>query len=402
SVDGDTIWNNRSITIDTLTQTTDFVLTVRDTRGCTTSKEFTIFVYPELNIASCYTDEDTVCAGEPVKLYTEVTGGNGGPYQIYLNGDDVIPSPYTFYPSESGYYNVRVTDMCSTPAVKDSVYIHVWPLPRNNFIADVVEGCPPLKVNFTEITADDGSEFEWSFGDQQFSFGQNVTHVFKQSGYHTVALKLTDEHGCEKVREKVNMIRVFPQPKVDFYTEPDEISILNPIVDFYATTENTDSLYWYFGDGDTTHQNINYTSHTYDGKGEYIITLVGESEYNCRDTSSKKIKINESYSFYAPTAFSPNRDGYNDCFSVCGHGIDQNDFVLRIYDRWGELVFETTEYDDSEGCDACNDGAWDGTYQGNIMKGDRVLEQGIYGWVCTFKDKSGIVNEYSGQVRLIR
>jgi large repetitive protein len=402
SINGDTIWNHSAIKIDTLTQTTDIVLTVRDMNGCTAKKEFTVFVYPELNITSCYVDQDTICKGDPVKLYTEVTGGNGGPYQIYLDGNSIIPSPYTFYPSESGYYRVKVNDMCSTPALRDSIYIHVWPLPKNNFTSDEIEGCSPLTVSFSETTGVEFAEFEWNFGDEHFSYERNPVHVYRKSGNHTVKLKIIDEHGCISTKEKVHMIRVFPLPSLDFYKKPDDVNILNPLVTFYPVTEHTDSLYWYFGDGDSVHNTVNQISHLYEGIGEYVVKLIGESNHGCLDTISKVIQIDEEYSFYAPTAFTPNRDGFNDCFSVCGHGIDPNEFSLKIYNRWGELVFKTDKYDDSDGCDACNEGSWDGTYQGDLLKGDKVIDQGVYGWVCTFKDKSGIVNEFSGVVKLIR
>ncbi len=401
-IDGDTVWNNRAITIDTLTQTTDIKLIVRDMNGCEAKKEFTVFLYPELNIVSTHVDHDSICKGDPVNIYTDVTGGNGGPYRIVLNGDNIIPSPYRFYPTESGYYRIRVNDMCSTPAVKDSVYIHVWPLPKNSFTADRVEGCSPLTVHFSETSGNEFAEFEWNFGDEHFTYQRHPVHVFRNSGNHTITLKITDEHGCENVREKINMIRVFPKPVLDFYTKPEAVSMLNPQVTFYPVTENTDSLYWFFGDGDSLFNSVTQVTHFYGGIGEYTINLIGESIYDCADTISKVIKIDDEYSFYAPTAFTPNRDGFNDCFSVCGHGIDPNEFSLKIYNRWGELVFETTEYDHSEGCDGCTKGSWDGTYQGNLLKGDRVLDQGLYGWVCTFKDKTGIDNEYSGVVRLIR
>ncbi|MFP4663202.1 MAG: PKD domain-containing protein [Bacteroidales bacterium] len=402
-VDGDTVaWSHKIEDVDTLTETTNFRLLVRDDNQCVASREFTVYVYPELNIGSFYADVDTICEGEPVRLFTEMTGGNGGPYNIYLNGEQIIPSPATVYPTESGYYNIRVTDGCTTPAVRDSVYIHVWPTPANNFVSDVVAGCPPLTVNFTETNGVENAEFEWNFGDDSFSYEHHPEHVFRNSGYYSVTLKLTDENGCTRVREKENMIRVYPKPDVEFYHEPVEPSILNPEVTFYSVSSRVDSLYWYFGDGDSSEYSATNVRHRYVGVGEFEAMLIGENVHNCLDTTYKTINIREAYSFYAPTSFTPNRDGINDCFSVCGQGIDPNDFVLRVYDRWGELVFETTDYDHSEGCDACNDGSWDGTNQGNIMKGDHVLEQGIYGWICTFKDKSGIVNEYSGKVRLVR
>jgi gliding motility-associated-like protein len=401
-LDGDTLSYSNVFSTDTLTQTTTFTLLVRDDAGCQKTREFTVFVMPYLEIQSVYVDDDTICEGESVSLFTEVTGGNGGPYQIYLNGDNIIPSPATIYPDESGYYTVRVEDACTTPAVKDSVYIHVWPTPPNNFVSDVVAGCPPLTVNFTESNAVEDADFEWNFGDESFSYEHHPQHTYHNTGYYDVTLKLVDEHGCVNVRTKDNMIRVYPKPDVDFYYKPVEISMLNPEATFYSVSENVDSLYWYFGDGDSSEYSVASVRHRYDGIGEYEVMLVGSNVHNCLDTAYKDLNIRDAFSFYAPTSFTPNRDGTNDCFSVCGRGIDPNDFVLRVYDRWGELVFETTEYDHSEGCDACDDGAWDGTMQGDLMKGDRVLEQGIYTWVCTYKDVTGVVNQYDGIVRLIR
>ena len=83
---------------------------------------------------------------------------------------------------------------------------------------------------------------------------------------------------------------------------------------------------------------------------------------------------------------------------VYGNGIDKNEFNLTVYDRWGEMVFESEVYD----VDRPMESAWDGTYNGNYAKGDRLLHNGIYYWYVKFKDYTGIWHEKEGTVTLIR
>ncbi|PLX08453.1 MAG: hypothetical protein C0596_06240 [Marinilabiliales bacterium] len=111
--------------------------------------------------------------------------------------------------------------------------------------------------------------------------------------------------------------------------------------------------------------------------------------------------IKDENTIWAPTAFTPNGDGSNDCFKLCGHGIDQHFFTLIIYDRWGIPVFTTNKYFDSGECVACGEGAWDGS-KGDRTKGDEYCPIGLYYWYVKFLDYDGIGYELSGKVSLIR
>ena len=70
---------------------------------------------------------------------------------------------------------------------------------------------------------------------------------------------------------------------------------------------------------------------------------------------------------FIPNSFSPNNDGNNDVFYFRGRHI--LDFSMKIYNRWGELLFETTNP---------NTG-WDGMYNG------KIVQDGIYTWKIEFK-----------------
>jgi hypothetical protein len=72
--------------------------------------------------------------------------------------------------------------------------------------------------------------------------------------------------------------------------------------------------------------------------------------------------------------------------------------MLIIQDRWGNVVFETNQYDPDSDCTACSDGAWNGTKN----NGDQILPNGAYTWRCEFEDWNGISYTREGRVTIIR
>jgi gliding motility-associated-like protein len=92
----------------------------------------------------------------------------------------------------------------------------------------------------------------------------------------------------------------------------------------------------------------------------------------------------ESYVDF-PTGFSPNGDGVNDVFRA-RYSYDVRKFALRIYNRWGELVFETADV---------NEG-WNGIYKAVAQP------MSVYVWVAEYSFLDGSRNAQSGNVSLIR
>lgn len=89
---------------------------------------------------------------------------------------------------------------------------------------------------------------------------------------------------------------------------------------------------------------------------------------------------------YVPTAFSPNADGFNEVFEVKGRFISE--FNLEIYDRWGNLIFESKKLDDG----------WNGT----ASDGTTPAPAGNYGFKVFGLDPAGQKFEKVGSVTLIR
>jgi gliding motility-associated-like protein len=384
------------------TETSDYYLTVTDDNGCTGQASMTVNVHPPLSIDHVNANKDTVCENSPITVYVEGSGGNGGPYTMSLQNGEIVPSEFILVPEESQWWYLTLRDECGTPPVTDSIFIPVWETPPNDFVSDKIKGCPPLLIQFSELNEGNGYSYRWNYGDDGFGFIKNPKHIYEESGIFDVTLTVKDKHGCKNTRTREDMIEVYPKPDVDFYADPKDVSILDPDVTFVASYVDVDSLFWFFGDGDSSTWNHNKPTHIYKDVGEFEVMLVAENWLGCRDTIIKNVNVSDHFSFYAPEVFTPNGDGANDCFRVCGNGIDPNDFYLVVHDRWGEVVFETDKYYPDKSCHACGEGAWDGTFNGNRMEGDELIHGGMFLWYSKFKDTYGNFHEYTGFIRLRR
>ena len=383
------------------TQTTTYTLVVTDSHGCSSTPRISIVtVNPDLEILSTHTSNDTVCSGDPAIIHVDVEGGNGGPYLMTLQDGRVVPSPFTVYPDTTTLFYITLNDMCGTPSVVDSILINVRPKPGNVFVVEDVDGCPPFAANFTESTPDLGQTYLWQFGDDGFSTDKSPIHIYKTPGTYTVSLEVMDHFGCKSTRTVENMITVFPKPTALFEADPEVVSMLSAEVHFINYSTDADNYYWFFGDGDSSL--FVSPRHLYPTIGEYEVLLIAATMKNCKDTASRIVTVRNEFAFYMPNSFTPNGDGINDCFRPCGNGIDKNSFTMLVYDRWGNLVFNTEKFDLDAPCDACSNGAWDGTDNGSRVKGDEILPNGLYHWYCEFLDWDGTLYKEQGTVTLTR
>ncbi len=181
-------------------------------------------------------------------------------------------------------------------------------------------------------------------------------------------------------------------PLVSFNASETIITNANPdgggLVNFTNTSSGAVSYLWDFDDSTTS---TNYsTSHTFDNTtaGGYYVTLYGFSEYGCVDSASIAIQVRVELLYYIPNTFTPDGDEFNQTFQpVFESGFDAHDWNMTIYNRWGEIVFESNNHEVG----------WDGTYGGEIV------QQGTY----TYKIEFGL--EYTdareiitGHVNIIR
>lgn len=145
--------------------------------------------------------------------------------------------------------------------------------------------------------------------------------------------------------------------------------------------------YWDFGDNLDSDQQNPY--HKYENPGEYTITMIVSTQFNCKDTTETTFSVVKGV--IAGNVFTPNDDGYNDVFRVKTSGVQ--DTKLQVFNRWGNIIFESyAQHAGWNGRTSSGEEAPAGTYyyifQG--MKGDQPVKES--GYVSLVRAKMGKAN----------
>lgn len=145
--------------------------------------------------------------------------------------------------------------------------------------------------------------------------------------------------GCDSLL--VYNIATQAGPPVNFTATPSTTTIYNPDVTFYNLAENSVQVFWDFGPyGTSEEQNPEVTL---DEIAAHPICLTAWNQLGCSTTECLDYIVTDGFEVYIPNAFTPDNDGINDVFFIQGTNIDPDGFDLKIYDRWGEVVFESTD-----------------------------------------------------------
>ncbi len=331
-----------------------YTLTVMDAAGCSaTSGPYTINGAPPVVVGQ--TGTTTICEGQSTTLtgtgattYEWIPGGTGG--------------TFNFSPTTTTTYSVVGTTGPCTDTL--SFTITVNPLPATGITGDTVicEG------ESTTLTATGSFNFTWS----DMSTNQTLT----VSPGTTTGYQLVASNTCGNDTANVT-VHVNPLPTAD--AGPDQTILLGSS----ATLDGSGgtSYAWTPPDGlSCTNCEDPLASPTQ--STTYYVTVTDGN--GCVSTDSVRIEVDESSVLFIPNVFSPNGDNLNDILYVRGGGIES--FVFRVYDRWGALMFETSDL--SVG--------WDGTY-----KGEPVV-QGVYVYGMTGKYFDGKAIEEKGNITVVR
>jgi gliding motility-associated-like protein len=349
------------------------------TNGCTSYDSVLVKVNP-LPIVDAGADK-FICKGTPVIL-----SGSGALTYTWSNG---IVDGSPFIVDTTRTYSVVGVD---ANGCKNTDYITVSALdaPVISFIADTTSGCAPMTVQFTNNTTG-AVKYTWDFGDGQTSTAASPYHDYEQEGCYDVTLIADNGQGCAITITMDDYICVHPSPKAGFVSSTYEITNVMNEVFFSNQSVDATSYEWYFGDetGFSTKTNPKYTYNP-EIIRNYMVTLVAKNSFGCTDTARVAIKMTEDVVFYVPNAFTPDGDQFNNVFKpVIATGFDGYDYELLIFDRWGELIFESHDI---------NIG-WDGVYK---LTG-KICQDGAYVWKINIK-KKGVDDRITktGHVTLIR
>ena len=346
---------------------------------CQSSDTMTIEVYPE--IISILSALDTVlCPGEGTTLNVVSSGGIPNAIFTYSWSNDLFPASFNnVSPEVTTTYYVTTIDGCSDNAI-DSVLIEVLPA-----IGVDIETSDTLCYGTPGWASADvlnSGTYTISWGTNPPLFDEIIEDI---AGSSHLLQVYDDNQGC--TFDTLVLIPNYSPISASFSVNPNEECIAfedNP-VEFIDLSQYGLSGTWTFGNGvsEPYVPGIN-PSMTYEQSGDYTITLEIVNEGDCPDSTGLDICILPPTPIFIPDIFSPNDDGFNDFLYVRGKGIVDMQFL--VYDRWGQLMFESND----------PEVGWDGKHRGQPMP------SGVYAYFLRVSTNDGARSEFKGDITLVR
>ena len=355
-------------------QSTLYFLTVSQ-GNCSTTDSVLVDLFLGVD-ASVSADTNRVCAGTEVQL--SVAGGNGSPIFTWLPAaplDESSSANPIATPDTTTTFIVVLEEQGCTAS--DSIRIDVLPAPIGDLEASSTVICPDASVDFMAVG--EVADFVWDFGDGSSSSEMAPSYAFQTPGVYTVSLQGTSPDGCFGVADQIE-IEVLEPGLASFLSDPDSgETIIDPELTINFTDQSTGavSYLWDFGDGNTS--DMVSPSYSWEKEGFYEVSLTILDAGGCTDSDTVLFELRRQSTFF-PNVFTPNADGVLDQFAVRYTGADP--FHMQIFDRWGKLVFETTD----------PEMRWDGT-----MTDGKEAEDGVYFYVAEVAEEV-----FKGNVTLMR
>jgi gliding motility-associated-like protein len=271
----------------------------------------------------------------------------------------------------------------------ESPTITVNPLPNVSFTADTTSGCIPVLVNLSADTTGQQASYTWSSNGGGGSVGANAQMTFGVGGCYDVTLTAT-LNGCSYSVTQPDFVCVQDYPQASFEANPPSFTESTQTINFNNTSIGATGYVWNFGDGNVSNQE--YPEHLFQGTNDgYTITLIASTSMGCMDSTSVTISANLGAVYYIPNSFTPDGDKYNQIFKpVVSTGISSDGYEMLIFNRWGEIMFESKNI---------NVG-WDGSY------GTEGLDcpSGTYTYKISFTLNGGLQEKsiVTGHVNLLR
>jgi len=359
SIDADNITWSNGITNNqgfTPTNTTTYTATASITTGtniCTTLDNTTITVnpIPLVNADPSGATLITLCNGD---IHTLTADNPSGGNLIWTNG---VTDNESFTPTTSSIY--YVTSTLNNCIGIDSITINLINTPVVQVELDQ-NLCIGDSILLVATTNQSSATISW---DQDII---NNTFIFPtETSTYTATSTLGNCFSTDEIT-----ITIVNLPDIDFSYNPNPITIENTEVEFTQFNTNDNETYqWQFGDNtSSTQESPNHTYPEIAGL-TYNVRLIVTDSMGCKDSSSVQLLIHDMLIYYIPNAFTPDGDPLNQIFQpVFTSGFDPYDYQLRIFNRWGELLFESHNPEIG----------WNGKHRGILMK------DGVYIWIIEF------------------
>ena len=371
------------------------VIVVAGLNGCGAFANFQINQPQPLQITTI-TPNLTACPEANTQLSAAATGGSSPYVFTWVANNAIVGSGANINvsPDVTTTYCVVLSEACGSLPDTACMTITV-PAPINiSIVPDDTEGCFPVPVTFTNNST--GSTIVTSqinFGDGNTTVSPGTNSFFNEyqtPGVYNVTITSTSNLGCVYDTTYTAMIEVFDNPEADFNINPKPVGMFDARVHLYnASSNDVVAFNWMINGGDPAQSaNEDLSVQFEQGEaGNYNVTLYVTNNDGCVDSITKIAQVVSEVIVFAPNTFTPDDDERNPQWLLYIQGADVMQFNLKIYNRWGEIIWEN------------NDPSipWDGSYKGEICP------QGVYSWTLETKDITTDKRyRFDGSINLLR
>ncbi len=357
-----------------------YTVTVSDASGCISTSTSSIAIPAAIHVNASQ-GNPSHCGFSTGTALASAAGGAGGVY-TYLWSSGVAAASGQDTSLSAGIYTVTVTDKnnCSATA-------SVTVLNSNGPLVSIVKTdsvCLGDSTGAALAVASAGTgpyTFSWSTGSTSVFGVDSSTVEALLAGTYTVTL--TDAVGCTATA--LARISDFATFRID--ARPDTSIHLGQSVQLLA---NTGAVTYLWSPANLLNDSAIYNPlATPTASTVFTVTVTDAGGCRFSDSVLVTIDINvncDTLSIFMPTAFSPNGDGHNDVLYVRGIQTCITNMLLQIFDRWGELVFQTETIANG----------WDGTFRG------QKLNEGVFAYYLTGSLANGRTISKKGNITLLR
>ena len=265
-----------------------YIVSISSSAGCTTSDSIKVGINPNPS-TPIISANNNFCEGRTLHLNTTANpltnyiwnGPNG--FSSIVSKDSISNTSV----NNSGYYFLHSdSGGCSSKA--DSIYVKINPNPNSSF-SGKQNVCKNSNETYTTFN-DSISTYKWLINGVNILSGQNSNNLnvnWKDTGLHTISLKMKTKFGCTDSSEI----------KVIVNANPKALFSITPVCENSFSLINDSSIlankyFWNFGDGSSSANKEN--SHYYKNAGLYNIKLRVENNKGCMDSINQKVTIYKS------------------------------------------------------------------------------------------------------------